>query len=230
MPLPEAPVVAQTHPQETPGTPALSIEFPEPEVPKGQNPFEGPSSLAHSTAMKQAVVAPESLTQSTEDPGQGQGSSEPASGGSVAAAPNGNDVRVGVNQGAAVAVEGPLDPPRESPMPSVPLAPPAIDASQLPPFELAMSEPGPASPAAEIEPLPPPEAPSSAPKAPAQGDKMGFVYAENDPPAPGTLKNVDWENTDEVQATKKQEWWMLPACFLAGVLVAGVLFLKRKRS
>jgi hypothetical protein len=239
--MPEVPVVIQANPQTTPGTPTLSIEFPEGEAPLGNNPFEnltpesgeGPSSLPHSTqAMKQAVIAPETLTQSVEEFGPAPGSPDPASVGTHAGPTGGEPVRVGVNQGAAVSVEGPLDPPIQAPLLPVPLAPPAMEIPQLPPFAVAMNEPIQSQPRTEVPPLPPPSAPSSTAltTAPEAAPSSGFLGSENERPAPTTLKNVDWEETDKVEPAKKQDWWMLPACFLAGVAVAGALLLKRRRA
>lgn len=234
LPMPEMPIV-EAHPQPTPSAPTLSIEFPEADPSAQPNPFEnlspevveGPSSLPHSTqAMQQAVIAPETLTQPPEEFGPTVGSFDPASTGSEAGSPMGESARVGVNQGAVVSVEGPLEAPREAPLPPVPLAPPAMERAELPPFEVARSEP--AKPTIKM-PLLPTTTPTPQTLAPTQPTApTGFLYAENNPPAPTTLKNVDWDETDEAESGKQREWWMLPACFLAGVLVAGVLLLKRK--
>lgn len=234
---PRMPIV-QARPLETPSLPTLSIEFPEeeplPDYPKESFLPEvtaGPTSLPHSTqAMKQAVIAPETVTRSPEvfGPVPAPAPSRLSSPGSQGGPPSGEPVWVGVNQGAAVSVDGPLDPPIEPPLPPVPLAPPAMEISQLPPFTMARNEPAKSS---LKKPLPPLASPSAteATSLP-QANPPETLNGESAPPAPTTLKNVDWEEADEVESAKETKWWILPACVLAGLSFVCVMLLKRKRA
>ncbi len=229
MPIVE-PLVVQAHPVQPPAPPTLSIEFPESDLSDTKAPWETLppeeaqvlSSLPHSThAMQQAVIAPETLSPA-ESPVIVPSPAQREPGELHSGLANAEPRRVGVNQGAAVSVEGPLDPPMEMPLPSVPLAPPATEIPPLPPFEVAMSEPAISAP---IPPLPPPTA-SAAPVESA----APFLYSESNPPAPGTLKNVDWEEADAALPPKDANRWILPASILGGIILAGFLLLKRKRG
>jgi LPXTG-motif cell wall-anchored protein len=132
--------------------------------------------------------------------------------------------RVNVNQGAMVTVEGQLNPPAASSLPQLEWAPPAEEGPDRPPFELAMIEPAHES-AGTPPPLPPPNS-----KAQTEPEPLKFLYAENPGPPPEPVKNVQWEEAEAKGPADSTTWWTFPAMGVVGLLLIGLLFLKRKRA
>ena len=220
-----APVPAQNPP---PQPPALSVEFPAGPSAETQPPpaellpqIEGsPRSQAHTThAMKEAVIAPETLTAAPQTPP----SANPA--GIAPARMHRRSLkvdarRVNANQGAMVSVEGQLNPPVETPLPDLPLAPPAAEEeSSLPPVDLAMTDPSLMT--TPTPPLPPPNS----------VETPRFLYADSaNTPAPKPVKNVHWEEPPPPEPKEARNGWIFPLIGFAGVLLIVVFAWKRLRA
>jgi hypothetical protein len=213
--------------------PEFRIILPE-IVPAGSGPSSAvspsvsitPSSQPYSTrAMQQAVIAPETLKPAAELENPLNRPTEINPSQRHARSLKVDARRVSANHGAMVTVEGQLNPPVESRMPDLPLAPPVLDDdAELPPLGVVMMEPAPISSTAP-PPLPPPNAVEQSQPLPPP-----VLYADNNLPAPGPKRNVQWDEADRLESTKEQAWWIFPAMGLAGFAILGLLLLKRNRA
>lgn len=174
--------------------------------------------------MQQAAVAPETLTENPPETLAVASVPEIVPGQRHPRSLKVDARRVNANQGAIVSVEGQLNPPPESILPQLPLAPPAAEPiSELPPLEVAMTEPV-ALPLPSPPPLPPPNSVAT----PAEPQ---FLYAETPtiPPPTDPVKNVQWKDAEPAE-TKEAPWksWGFPLAGLVGGLLIGLLLWRRK--
>jgi hypothetical protein len=230
-PLPAAEEASQSavFPIDVPGEPVDTDQsFAVAEFPDA---FNEPTTQSHTTrAMKEAVIAPETKAQPEETlnslepmPVITPGQTHPRSLKIDAR-------RVNANQGAAVTLEGQLNPPVESKMPQLPLAPPVMEEGQeIPPFAVAMIETRPL-PSVTPPPLPPPSAMPTRVE-PSETLPTPFLYADaENAPAPQPVKNVQWDEADDTEAELGWAWWLFPAMGMAGLALLGALLLLRKRA
>ena len=202
--------------------PELSVEFPaeppsEPRLPQAGDLAQNSSTQLHSTrAMQEAAIASDSGEIGTESP-------EIARGQKHARSLKVDARRVNANQGAAVSVEGQLNPPVPSSLPQLEWAPPAAEGPEPPPFELAMSEP--AFPSSSTPPpLPPPSSVI------AQGAEATIRLHDDPPPPPAEpVKNVEWGEVEAAESGHRSAWWAFPAMAAFGIVLIGLLLLKKKR-
>lgn len=214
--------------------PALDIEFPSIEPTENANTQTPPPELASAThsatgAMQEAVIAPETLTsQPVPEPIDPPEFPLPeiVPGQRHARSLKVDARRVNANQGATVSVEGQLNPPVESTLPKLELAPPAIEANvELPTVEVAMTN---LSPHETITPPPlPPPSPMEEPQATSQ---PRFLYADQEPsPAPKAVKNVDWNEAEIIAESQPTGWWIFPLAGVLGGLLLGLVIFKQAR-
>lgn len=216
--------------------PALSIEFPAETAAETEpvDPRTPPQELAAvpqsaTGAMREAVIAPETLTpqpvpQPIDPPEFEQPEIAPEQ--RHARSLKVDARRVSANQGAMVTVEGQLNPPAESPLPELELAPPAMEANvELPTVEVAINDL-----AAHDTTTPPPLPPPSPVSQPQPEPQPTFLYAETDSaPAPKAVKNVDWDQVETVDETQQPAWWIFPLAGVLGGLLLGFVIFKQLR-
>ena len=228
--VPSPPVPVMGVPSSLPVIEPARVPQPTRDVADSRVPFtalrgkEGHSLPYTTRAMQQATVVPQSATP-VGPPPDDFNSASPLPPVTHHRSLKVDAKRVSANQGAAVTLEGQLNPPKGSVLPRVsrsietqPELPPGISAVQSALPEPA-SVPRPA-------PLPPPTLVETPPPIPPQ-----FWYAapQSTPPT-APPKNVQWQDEPLTENAADLPWWTFPAIGGLGVALLVLLGLRRRRS